>query len=297
MNAISLYIIMGINLYTNFGINNITFRSDKPKVSPYKTQPQQDCFIRESKDVYFGRRLEQLFPNGELDRTFNIMCEELKLDYKPDLNLVVPLDGNAGGGYAFLNHTITLSLEDCLGSDTKLYGIKDGEKQLQITEQGMPVMTNKVLASYIAQNPQAAKNKGLDKIVAEPATDEEVKKLFLQKLYHELVHAKQHMIMRQTEGIGAKEIISAWRHLPKNQNKPNIDKVLNKLYKQSYWVNKSTPIKYEKDSEQGVYAYNCLDAVKNYAPVESEEYKTNYMEVDAYKSSADYVNERYGEWS
>lgn len=289
---------MGINLNTHIQLNGVNFQSDKSIKSNQNLRTKPDIFVRESKEAFYARRLEEIFPNGELTELYDKLCNELELDYRPKLELVPANQGHAGGGYTFFSNQITLSLEDVVGSDTKIYAIKDGVKSLQTDEKtGIPMMTSKLIAAYLCHTPEAAKNVGVDKLIAEPASNDDIKKLFIQKLYHELVHAKQHMIMRQTEGIGAKEIITAWRHLPKNQNKPNIDKVLNKLYKQSYWVNKSTPIKYEKDSEQGIYAYKCLDAVKNYAPIESEEYKTNYMEVDAYKSSADYVNKRYGEWS
>ena len=290
---------MGINL-NNIGISRLNFLSSQPTVATRPLQTQPDSFVRESKEVFYAKRLEQLFPNGELQRTYDAMCEELELDYKPRLNLTLPVMGNAGGGYSFGTNTVTLSLEDTLGSDTKLYGIKNGEKELQIDkETGVPMMTSKLLAAYIAYSPEAAKNKGLDAIVAEPASDEEIKKLFIQKLYHELVHAKQHMIMRQTEGIGAKNVFKSWGQGKKAPTTPSV--VVNlrqeEAYRKSFWAKNSTPVKYSKDSEIANYANKCLDAIKNYPPVDSPDYTKNFIEAEAFKESYNYIVENYGDWS
>lgn len=289
---------MGINL-NNIGISRLNFLSSQPSVTTRPLQTQPDSFVRESKEAFYAKRLEQIFPNGELQRTYDAMCEELELDYKPRLNLTLPVMGNAGGGYSFGTNTVTLSLEDTLGSDTKLYGIKNGEKELQIDKKtGVPMMTSKLLAAYVVYSPEAAKNKGLDAIVAEPASDEEIKKLFIQKLYHELVHAKQHMIMRQTEGIGAKNVFKSWGQGKKASTTPSV--VVNlrqeEAYRKSFWAKNSTPVKYSKDSEIANYANKCLAAIKNYPPVDSPEYTKNFIEAEAFKESYDYVVENYGVW-
>ena len=289
---------MGINIYPTVNINKQNFRANTTAQQLYFAPVSADSFVKESSRTQYLRRLEELFPNGELERTYDQMCKELKLDYKPTLKFTTDVKENSGGGYTFHSNTVTLSLEDILGSNTKLYGIKNGEKILQIDSKGVPVIVSPQVARILTTSPQAAKHRGLDKIIAEKATNEDQKKLFLQKLYHELIHAKQHMIMRQTDGIGAKQIIQAWRHLPKNAPIPNIiiNQSLENIYQKSFWKDNATPIKYAENSEMGKYGYKCLDAVQNYAPVDSPEYDKNYLEIEAYQESSKYIKERFGEW-
>ena len=60
-----------------------------------------------------------------------------------------------------------------------------------------------------------------------PTTKEDKKRMVLQKISHELIHAQQHQFMRQTEGIGEKEILKAWTHIKPNDTKyyPNIEQI------------------------------------------------------------------------
>lgn len=291
---------MGINFNTNIctnsvqATNNNKIQSSKPQ---FKSSP--DTFVRESKETFYAKRLEEIFPNNELKSIYANMCKELELEYPPKLELQLPTDGFAGGGYTFFANKIFLSLEDTLGSDTKLYAIQNGEKSLEMDNvSGLPKMTTKQIAFYISNSPQAAKNIGADKIIAEPATKEEIKKLFIQKLYHELVHAKQHQIMRQTEGIGTKNILKAWAKKNNGGKIPQAtEKILLELaYRRSFWGNKDSEEKYAYDSEAGEYAQKCLNAIENYPPVDSPEYETNFIECEAFTRAKEYVENNYGKW-
>ena len=289
---------MGINFYPTVNIRKTNYSANTTAQRPLFAPVTPDAFIKESNSTKYTQKLEELFPNGELNIIYDDMCKELELDYKPILTFSFDVKNNTGGGYTFHTNTINLSLEDTLGSDCKLYGIKDGVKSLQIDTKNVPVIVNQKIANILTSSPQAAKNKGLDTIVAEPASKEDQKKLFLQKLYHELIHAKQHMIMRQTDGIGAKQVIQAWRHLPKNAPIPSIivNQSLENIYQKSFWKNNATPIKFSENSEKGVLAYKYLNAVQNYAPVDSPEYDKNLLELEAYQKSSEYIIEKYGEW-
>lgn len=290
---------MGIKFNPMLGCNTLNFSADRTVHTQRLPLMQPDTFVKENSETRYMQRIEELFPNGELKQIYADMCKELGLDYYPKLVFAGDVKNNAAGGYTFSTNTISLSLEDTLGSTIKLYGVKNGEAKLQIDNKGIPVIVNKQIANILINSPRAAKNKGLDSIYGEQASDEEQKKLFLQKLYHELVHAKQHMIMRQTDGIGAKQVIQAWRHLPQDAPVPAIiiNQSLENIYKKSYWANKPTPIVYSETSEIGQYAYKLLDAVQNYAPVESPEYDKNLLEIEAYQEASDYITKNYGEWS
>ena len=290
---------MGINLNTHIQFNGVNFQSDKSIKSNQNLRTKPDIFVRESKEAFYARRLEEIFPNGELTELYDKLCDELELDYKPKLELVPANQGHAGGGYTFFSNKITLSLEDVVGSDTKIYAIKDGVKSLQTDDKtGVPMMTSKLIAAYLCHTPEAAKNVGVDKLIAEPASNDDIKKLFIQKLYHELVHAKQHMVMRQTEELGVKAILKAWG---RSNNKPRVPGAIENMrieqaYKHSYWADKDVKGKYAYDSEMGEYAQKCINAIENYSAVDTDEYEKNFIEVEAYKDSKNYVVEHYGAW-
>jgi hypothetical protein len=141
---------------------------------------------------------------------------------------------------------------------------------------------------------------GFDKLIAEPLTEDEQRKFITQKISHEVIHAQQHQIMRETEGIGEKEIFKAWAHYqPKNLIDEYIFNFrMDMIFPKTYWGNQpKTETKYSADSKEGQQAKIWLDAVRNYPPVESPEYEKNAIERDAYDRSAQYADEKYGAWS
>ena len=130
--------------------------------------------------------------------------------------------------------------------------------------------------------------------------EEEQKKFVIQKLAHEVIHAQQHMIMRQTEGIGEKEIIKAWTHeKPKNMiDRAILGYKVQALYNKSYWAKKpETEKKVPSNSSSSIIAHIWLEAVRNYPPVNSPAYERNAIEVDAYDRSAQYLKTKYGWWN
>ena len=290
---------MGINFNPN-----ITFRRaeiSQPAKHNVSTniQSKPDVFIRTDNSAKYIERLEELFPYGELADIYNSMCKELELDYPPALKFETGAAGEAGGGYSFSTNKITLNIQDVLSADYKIIGILDGEKEILVEPKTMtPLFTSKAIAGLVVNNPKNAVLKGYDKLVAEPVTDEEQRKLFLMKLRHELIHAKQHMIMRQTEGIGAKAVIKAWAHIPAGDKTPKyiLDQIIHSKYKQSFWVNIEDNIKYKTGTPEAEYASKCLNAVQNYPPVASSLYNSNFIEVEAYREANKYITENFGGW-
>ncbi len=284
---------------------NISFR--RAELSQHNVQNKmpvqssmQDVFVRTDNSSEYLKRLEELFPHGEIKDIYTGMCNELELDYPPYLVFETGAVTEAGGGYSFINNRIDLNLPDILDSNYKIIGIKGDEKEILVdTKTMVPLFINKSIAGLVVKNPKNAVVKGYDKLIAEPITEDEQRKLFIMKLRHELVHAKQHMIMRQTEGIGAKAVIKAWRHIPPNNSTPKyiMDQIINAQYQKSYWADKPDIIKYKKSSPTGDYAIKCLDAVQNYPPVVSPLYTSNFIEAEAYRESNDYITKLYGEWN
>lgn len=179
--------------------------------------------FRSQKDIYL-EKLNQLFPNGELDRVYKDINKDFGIDIPPQLKFYGDNDGVAAGGFTFERNEIAMSLSDLLGSDTKIVGIKDGKRTVLVSPKvKLPLFVDKKSADDFLKLHSQHGNLGFDSLVAEPLTEEEKKKLVIQKIAHEVVHAQQHMIMRQTEGIGEKEVLKAWIH-EKPQNM--IDKAI-----------------------------------------------------------------------
>ncbi len=291
---------MGINFNPNISLNSINFRATENIKRPVAQQTQPDTFVRQDPKIMYRQRLEYLFPNGELEQIFLEMCKEIGLDYPPRLVIADENNPDAGGGYYFTKNTIYLDITDSLGATSKIYGIKDGKKEVIISDNtGLPLIIDPRVAFIL--NLKQPKIKDYDKISAEPATREDCRKLFLQKLCHEIIHAKQHAIMQQTEGIGDKAIIKAWFHAPKNLD-PKQEQALNKAikeqYNKSFWKTHSTKVIYSKDSAEGIKANEYLNAIQNYpAEIDSPEYLENTIEKEAYWQSAEYIIEKYGEWT
>ena len=105
-----LYKNMGIKFYPSINMTKINYCANTTAQSPHFTAVPPDTFIKESSGIKYSRRLEELFPNGELNLIYDDMCKELNLDYKPTLTFSLDVKNNAGGGYTFHTNTINLSL-------------------------------------------------------------------------------------------------------------------------------------------------------------------------------------------
>lgn len=292
---------VSLNPCVNSGLTgNHVSRTYRNIVSPgFASLDKDTVSIRNKKEIY-AEKLERLFPDGELDRIYNKINEDFGLDNPPALKFYGDDDGVMSGGYTFNRNEISLSLSDLLSSDTKIVGIKDDKRTILVSPKvHLPLFVdNRSANSFVAVYSKIG-NLGYDKLVTEPVTDEEQRKLIIQKLTHEIVHAQQHMIMRQAEGIGEKEIIKAWTHeKPKNMVAETVlNYKVNDIYNRSYWAEKpDTKKTITKDSPKYHYAKVWLEAIRNYPSVDSPDYVRNPIEIDAYVRSAQYVKAKYGDW-
>lgn len=264
------------------------------------SKPNYDSVnIRDKKEINI-EKLNKLFPNGELQRVYDEINKDFGIDRAPHLRFVGDNDGVVAGGFTFSRNEITMSLSDLMESDTKIVGIKDGKKTVITSPKNrLPLFVDKKTAMYSVAALSKQGNLGFDRLEIEPVTEKEQKKFIVQKISHEVIHAQQHMYMRQTEGIGEKEVLKAWTHAkPQNMiDKAILSFKVNDMYNKSYWGDKpETEKKYSPDSPQGMIAKTWLEAVRNYPRVDSPEYEKNAIEVDAYNRSADYADEKFGAW-
>ena len=303
MEKVNLYSCVSKPLNCANGVNSAKAVAPQSVgfTSSVASNPNTDSVsFRSQKDIYL-EKLNQLFPNGELDRVYKDINKDFGIDVPPQLKFYGDNDGVAAGGFTFERNEIAMSLSDLLSSDTKIVGIKDGKRTVLVSPKvKLPLFVdNKSANEFIKLHSQHG-NLGFDELVAEPLSEEEKKKLVIQKIAHEVIHAQQHMIMRQTEGIGEKEIIKAWTHQkPKNM----IDRAIlgfkvRDLYNKSVWgdmpeTEKTIP----NGSPKSVMAHIWLEAVRNYPPVNSPAYEKNPIEVDAYERSAQYLKQKYGWWN
>lgn len=179
----------------------------------------------------------------------------------------------------------------------KIVMVKNGMSKVLVSSENLPLFIDKASGEAFADCQRPNFKKFVDDLKVVPLTDNDFRKFIIQKLYHELVHAQQHMIMRYTEGIGEKEIIKAWTHLvPENEHDETmLNHLVDIQFNSSFW-SKTTPldVKFDKNSDIGKRAYDWLEAIRSYPPADSPEYKTNAIEMDAYKRSYDYIAKNFG---
>ncbi len=282
---------MKINSVANY-YKCLTFKGNETN------KTEQSNTLSASTYVSPEQKLNAIMPRVELLSLYDDICKDLKLDYKPKLNLIEHNKDITGGGYTFQKNTIDLSMEDLTESDYKIVGTKNGKKVVLVSpKNSMPLFASKELGQEFLDNAKKNKNFGFDNLEMVPTTSADKKRLIVQKISHELIHAQQHMILRQTEGIGAKEILKAWTHIkPANpQDYVKLNELSQKLYEQSFWADKpmDTP-KVGKFTPVGFMALKWLDAIKNYPPFASPQYEINAIEVDAYRRSAQYAMMKFG---
>ena len=256
--------------------------------------------VRSKREIYL-EKLNKLFPNDSLNTTYNKINADFGIDQPPKLVFADENNGATAGGYTFQRNEIDMSLQDLMGSDTKIVGIKDGKRMTLVSPSvKLPLFVNRANAEQFIKMQAQHGNMGFDQLVAEPITEDEQRKFVIQKLAHEVVHAQQHMLMRQSEKIGEKEIIKAWTHeIPKNFiDNTMLNFHVNKIEKNSYWADKpDTQKTIQSESPAGLLTKEWLEAIRNYPPVDSPEYVKNPIESDAYNRSAEYVAKNYGWWN
>ena len=198
-------------LFNSFANNvrSISFKADgvsnQQKVD---MSAPQDTFVRSTntQDVY-AQKLNALFPNGSLNKIYAQMGKELGIDNMPTLKFYGPSDGVMAGGFTFGKNEISFSLSEIFDNNHKVVMVKNGMyKLLTSPNDNMPLFIDKTNGEQFvnAQRPQFQKI--VDDLKLVSMTDDDFRKFVIHKMYHELIHAQQHMIMRSTEGIGEKEI-------------------------------------------------------------------------------------------
>lgn len=256
-------------------------------------QEKSDNFSLNSNVEIKDQTVDKLFPNNSLEKVYNVMCAQLGLDYIPKLTFYPQQAQNMGGGYTFHTNSIGILYDNI---DYKVVIEKNGKKQVLTSPKGhMPLLASKELIDKFVDG---YKNLPI-KMSVEKTTDEEKRKFLIQKIYHELVHAQQHMIMRQTEDIGTKEIIKAWTHL-KPENKEDdikLQEITEKQFQNSFWANKKPDnSKFSHGTDIDKQAHIWLEAVRCYPPVTSAEYTKNALESDAFMRSYLFVVNNFGQW-
>lgn len=238
--------------------------------------------------------LNKLFPNGGVEKSYANMAKFLGLDIVPKLVLDADDRGAAGGGFTFNKNEINLSLKDLLYDKQVVIVRSDGAyKPLVSPFEKTPIVASQELCQEFVEKQQAMFNKIGLKLEVKNMTVQDRQKYIKQKMCHELVHAQQHMIMRQTSDIGEKEIIKAWTHLgPENdEDVKQLNKIVDNIYSRSYWAGKpDTKATIDPNSEKGKLAHVWLEAVRHYAAPDTPEYKQNAIEIDAYNRASEYVN-------
>ena len=243
-------------------------------------------------------KLNSLFPNNELEKIYDNMCKQLGLDIKPTLKLPENEKEGWGGGFTFQTNEVSLSKNDLCDSDYKIVAVKNGKRFVLVSPDiKIPLFTRKEGAIDFVNGAKSNNNYGFDSVEIVPTTVEDQRRIVMQKIYHELIHAQQHMIMRQTEGIGIDGIIRAWTHLqPENEeDEQKIKDIVKNIRSKSYWADKSdTPTKVARDNLLYPIAKNWVEGIKHYPPITSPQYSKNPVEADAYSRSAEYVQQLFG---
>ena len=243
-------------------------------------------------------KLYSIYSKEELNKLYGDISRTLKLDYIPKFEIVDDYKDGRGGGYNFYRNEVSLCASDLVCSDYKIVGTKNGKRTVLFDPKTLsPLFATKEMAEEFLVAAKTRNNHGFDLLEAVPTSADDKKRLIVQKLSHELIHAQQHMLMRYTEGIDEKKILAAWTHFsPKNdEDKIKFLKQVDEIYKNSFWADKpKTAVKIQRNSTVGYITYGWLNAVKNYPPVQSPEYNRNAIEVDAYRRSADYAQHMFG---
>ncbi len=300
MNKMSVYPYISA-IKRNHLQTNCTNPSDSfnGKMSVVKAAPTSDVVsLRNEKDIYLDK-LNVLFPDGGIEKLYNDINKDFGIDKPADLKFYGKDDGVMAGGFTFEKNEIALSLSDLLDYDTKIIGIKNGKKvTLTSPSCKLPLFIDRKSAESFINIHSKHGNLGFDELLVEPLTEDDQRKYITQKIAHEVIHSQQHMIMRQTEGIGAKEIIKAWTHAkPKNMiEKAILELQVQNSLQKSYWKDIPDETKISKNSSGSLIAHIWLEAVRNYPKVDSPEYTRNPIEQDAYLRSFEYVKNKYGNY-
>lgn len=240
------------------------------------------------------KKFEAFFPNNEIDKIYTQINSDFGVTTPAKLTFVYDETSQLGGGYTFNKNEIEMNLYDLMMCDKKIVGVKDGKKYPLISpKEKLPLFINNDLANQFVDMHNQKGSLGFEKLIVEDVTPQEYKKFIIQKIAHECIHAKQHQMLRETEGIDAKTIIKAWTHAnPKNMiEEKSLNSYVEKIYETSPWASIEKPeIKYKKGSKEYQKSMIYLNAIQNYPPVTSPLYTINPLEREAFDIAAIYVN-------
>lgn len=275
-----------INSITPIRRKNIGFRGVSQTSDTFQSTMTPEEIAR--------KKLDSLFPNNEINKIYNQINRDFGITTPATLNLVYDETSQLGGGYTFNKNEIEMNLYDLMMCDKKIVGIKNGKKYPLVSpKEKLPLFINNELANQFVNMHNQKGSLGFEKLIVEDVTPQEHKKFIIQKIAHECIHAKQHQILRETEGIDDKTIIKAWTHAkPKNKaEEQSLNTYAEKRYETTPWANMKKPeVKYKKGSQMYQKAMIYLNAIQNYPPVTSPLYTVNPLEREAFDLSAIYVN-------
>lgn len=277
--------ISTINTITPFKNKTVAFNDSNNVKDSFKSTMTPEMIVR--------KKFNSIFPNGEINKIYDKINKDFGITHPAKLNFVYDETSQLGGGYTFNKNEIEMNLYDLITNDKKIIGIKDGKKYPLVSPKDkLPLFINKNTATQFVELQNKNGSLGFDKLIFEDVTPKEHKKFIIQKIAHECVHAKQHQMLRETEGIGDKEIIKAWTHAkPKSIEEENsLNKYVEQKYQTTPWAKFEKPeIKYKKGSPEHQKALILLDAIRNYPPVDSPLYTSNPLEREAFDLAAMYV--------
>ncbi len=239
------------------------------------------------------KKFDSLFPKNEIDEIYNNINKDFQIDNPAKLNFVYDETSQLGGGFTFNKNEIEMNLYDLMTSDKKIVGIKNGVKIPLISPSDkLPLFINNETANQFVEAQNKNGSLGFDKLIVEDVSPKEHRRFIIQKIAHECVHAKQHQILRETEGIDDKTIIKAWTHQkPKNMiEEKSLNDYAEKRYSTSPWANiPPAETKHKKGSPTYQKAMIYLNCIQNYPPVTSPLYTKILLEREAFDIAAIYV--------
>ncbi|MBE7713235.1 MAG: hypothetical protein E7Z87_05780 [Cyanobacteria bacterium SIG26] len=295
---------MNFNCFNNLSSVNVfaakSYNASRTQLSA-PSFTGEDTFVKSSNsDEIYVKKMNELFPNGSLDKIYAAMNKEFGIDIPAKLKLYGTSDGVQAGGYTYSKNEIGMSMQEFIENDHKVVGIKDGKKfTIMSPKINLPMFASKDLCNSFLNMPNNPYKMFFDKFEVVPISKDEQRKFILQRIVHEVIHAQQHMIMRQTSDIGELEVLKAWSHyIPNTQSDAEkFDNSAKEHIKKTFWgTQPPTSRLIAEDSQLGQLAHVWLEAVRYYPPVDSPEYNKNAIEVDAYNRSYDYIVKRFGKY-
>ena len=288
------------NSYVSFGKRKHTNKYDNfdiltPSVNTSVTYPAEHFFANQAENVSVIQKFNAVISPEEIKNFYTEAGKYLNLDIMPKLNLYPTYYKGRAGGYNYQQNFINMNMSDVLQTDFKILGRKGNDIfPLYDIRNELPLYYSKDIANEFIKISRSRNYDGFDAMFIKPTSIKEKKRYICQRLMHELIHAQQHMLIRQTEGIEGEDIIRTW--LNNRIDPENIEKMTVNLFKTSFWANrKPTPKIYKQQSPTGRLALRWLNAIKNYpVDINSTDYNENEIEKDAYKRSAEYTRKIFG---